>query len=178
MPFFVGNAQTGLSLIKGYFLIIMFTLEQRHKIFNHLNLALLRSYEIQAQYMNFGGENWHFNAKLTPTEYQANRPSPLLFKKDDIFSRLDKIEQETSFNVDAVVLVLAQLEAIETELNRLLSSTNYAIKKADVIEFDISKKNEGLETQRDHLIEKLRYFLELPPTASNGNGWNTSLQRS
>lgn len=156
----------------------MFTLEQRHKILNHLNLALLRSYEMQAQYMDFGGENWHFSAKLNPTEYQANRPQPLLFKKDDIFLRLDKIEQETEFNVITVATVLEQLESIEISLNHLLSNANYAIKKADVIEFEISKKNEGLETQRDRLIEKLRYFLDLPPTPSSGGGWNTSLQRS
>jgi hypothetical protein len=156
----------------------MFTLEQRFKLLNHLNLALLRSHEMQAQYMDFGGETWHFNAKLNPTEYQANRPQPLLFKKDDIFSRLDKIENETEFNVAAVIVVLNQLESIEASLNQLLSNANYAIKVADVIEFDINKKSEGMETQRSSLIEKLRYFLKLPPTASNGNGWNTSLQRS
>ena len=159
------------------FEIIMFTLEQRHKILNHLNLALLRNHEMQAQYMDFGGETWDFNAKLNPTEYQANRPQPMLFKKDDIFARLDKIEQETEFNVAAVVLTLDQLENVEIELGRLLSSANYAIKKADVIEFEISKKNEGLEMQRSSLIEKLRYFLELPPTPKTGN-WSTSLQRS
>jgi hypothetical protein len=156
----------------------MFTLEQRHKILNNLNLALLRTYEIQAQYMDFGGENWHFSAKLNPTEYQANRSQALLFKKEDIFLRLDNIEAETEFNVAAVVLILSQLEDIEITLNQLLSSANYAIKIADVIEFDINKKNEGLEMQRDRLIEKLRYFLNLPPTPSNGGGWNTPLQRS
>lgn len=156
----------------------MFTLEQRHKILNHLNLALLRTYENLAQYMDFGGDNWHFSAKLNPTEYQANRPQPLLFKKDDIFSRLDKIENETEFNVAAVVVVLNQLESIEASLNQLLSNANYAIKVADVIEFDISKKTEGMETQRDRNIEKLRYFLGLPPTPSNGSGSSTLLQRS
>lgn len=155
----------------------MFTLEQRFKILNHLNFALLRSYEVQAQYMDFGGENWHFSAKLNPNEYQANRPQPLLFKKEDIFSRLDKIEAETEFNVADVVTISEQLDNIELELNRLLSSANYAIKKADVIEFDITFKNQGLETQRDRLIEKLKYFLNLPPTSSNSSGWNTSLQR-
>ncbi len=105
----------------------MFTLEQRHKILNHLNFALIRSYEMQAQYMDFGGESWHFNAKLNPTEYQANRPQPLLFKKDDIFARLDKIEQETEFNVVSVVAIVDQLENIEVELNRLLSSANLLV---------------------------------------------------
>jgi hypothetical protein len=155
----------------------MFTLEQRHKILNHLNFALIRSYEIQSQYTDFGGEMWHVSAKLNPTEYQANRPQPLLFKKEDIFARLDKVEAETEFNVAEIIKILSQLESIEEELNKLLSSSNYAIKVADVIEYDINKKTEGLELRRDALIEKIRYFLQLPPTPKSGNS-GASLYRS
>jgi hypothetical protein len=156
---------------------MLFTLEQRYKILNFLNFSLIRSYELQSQYMDFGGEMWHVNAKLNPTEYQANRPQPLLFEESDIWTRIDSIEQQSCFLVSEVVQIINQLQEIQAELHKLLSSANYAIKKADVLEYDIDKKSEGLNFRSHELTERLRYFLKLPPTPTIG-GCNTPFYRS
>lgn len=154
-----------------------FTLEQRHKILTFLNLALLRNHQMQQQWGEYQGEFYHMTAKLNPTEYQANRPRPLLFEQDDIWKRLEKIERQSEFLVAQTLSVLSDLEAVETAIKQEQTSPNSALKKADVLEWDVSIRASGMKSQKDELIEKLRYFLELPPTPQSSN-FGASLYRS
>ncbi|MBW4598907.1 MAG: hypothetical protein KME29_04665 [Calothrix sp. FI2-JRJ7] len=154
-----------------------FSLEQRYKILTHLNTALLRSTEQRANYEDWGAELYHLSAKLNPTEYQANRPRPLVFEKDDIWRRLDKIEAESEFLVNQALEVVSDLDLVESNLKKERSSVNSALKKADVLEWDTSARSDAMLAQRDELIERLRYFLELPPTPQHGGG-GASLYRS
>lgn len=142
-----------------------FTLEQRYKVLNHLNLSLLRSHSLRANYEDYGGEFWHMNAKLNPTEYQMNRPRPLKFEKEDFWQRLDAIELESEYLVQEVVKRVEALDRVEAVLDETRSSPNYAITVVDVVEYNQLQKTKGLETQRDQLIEELRHFLDLPPSA-------------
>jgi hypothetical protein len=155
-----------------------FSLEQRYKILTYLNTALLRSTEQRANYQDWGGDLYHFSAKLNPTEYQANRSRPLLFEEADIWRRLDNLEAKSEFLVNQVLEVCSDLEQVEINLKNERMSANGALKKADVLEWDTASRTSGMETLRDEFIEKLRYFLELPPTPQSGNGWNTNLHRS
>ncbi len=148
----------------------MITEEQRYKILTHLNFALIRSYEMRANYENFSGDLWHINAKLNPTEYQANRPVPLIFQKDDIWQRIDNIEAESPFLEAQLLQALEDLEATEANLKSTRGNGNYALVKADVLEWDVGLKLSGMESDRDEQIEKLRMLLSLPPTPGRGGG--------
>ncbi|BDA74377.1 hypothetical protein CAL7716_085430 [Calothrix sp. PCC 7716] len=154
-----------------------FSLEQRYKILTYLNTALLRSTEQRANHQDWCGDLYHFSAKLNPTEYQANRPRPLLFEESDIWRCLDNLEAKSEFLVNQVLEVCKDLEAVETNLKNERMSANGALKKADVLEWDTANRTSGMEALRDELIEKIRYFLELPPTPQSNN-WSTSLFRS
>jgi hypothetical protein len=149
-----------------------FTLETRHKILTVLNLALLRSHQLRSNYDNYSGEFYNMNAVLSPTEYQANRPRPLMFEKNEIWSRLGKIEAESEFLVQQVQEVVEDCDRLEKSLKAIRGSTSYALKRADVLEYDVTLKTAGIEEERDIAIEKLRYFLDLPPspTVEAGGG--------
>ncbi|MBD2771147.1 hypothetical protein [Iningainema tapete] len=147
----------------------MFTLEQRYQILTLLNQALLRTDTMRSQYGDYSGEFYRFDATLSPTEYQKNRPVPLLFQKEDIWQRLTKIESESEYLVQQVLQLLEGLQTIERAIITERSSPNGALRKADVLEWDTGRSS-GMLTQRDDFIEQLRYFLGLPPSPNNSGG--------
>jgi hypothetical protein len=151
-----------------------FTLEQRHKILTLLNLSLLRSHAVQANFADYSGDFYNMNAVLSPTEYQANRPRPLLFEEDEIWARLDKIENKSEFLVQQTLEALDDCDRIEKALKTLRSSPNYALKRADVLEYEQSQRSAGMEMERDEAIGRLRYFLDLPPIPAAGGGGATT----
>lgn len=154
-----------------------FTLEQRYQILTALNEALLRTDQMRSQYSDYSGEFYRFDATLTPTEYQKNRPVPLLFQKDDIWQRLDNIEAESEFLVSQVMQIMTSFETVERAIINEQSSPNAALKKADVLEWEGSRTS-GMFAQRDDLIEKLRYQLGLPPSPDPSGGSGGMLLRS
>jgi hypothetical protein len=168
----------GVELFIGRFNFITmpFSLEQRYLILTQLNNALLRTEQIKAQYENYDGDFWRFNAVLSPTEYQANRPIPLMFQKEDIWQRLDKIEAESEFLVNQVLEVTIALQNLEKAIASERSSPNSALIKADVLQWDAGSRASGMLTQREEYIEQLRYHLGLPPTARISGG--ARLERS
>ncbi|QKQ75648.1 hypothetical protein [Nostoc sp. TCL240-02] len=141
-----------------------FTLEQRYQILTALNEALLRTDQMRSQYADAPNDFYRFDATLTPTEYQKNRPAPLLFQKDDIWQRLDRIEAESEFLVQQVMFVMNLFRSVELAIHQERSSVNSALKKADVLEWETGSRSAGMFAQRDDLIEKLRYQLGLPPS--------------
>jgi hypothetical protein len=147
-----------------------FTLEQRYKVLTHLNLALLRSHQMRANWEDYSGDFWRLNAKLTPTEYQENRPVPLLFEEDDIWARLNGIEAKSQYLVTQVIDVIERLDKMKQALDDTMSSANYAMTRADVIEWDVRFKTSGIDKRQDQAIEDLRYFLGLPPTPTIAGG--------
>ncbi|MBW4677663.1 MAG: hypothetical protein KME52_27790 [Desmonostoc geniculatum HA4340-LM1] len=155
-----------------------FTLEQRYQILTALNEALLRTDQMRSQYADSPSDFYRFDATLTPTEYQKNRPVPLLFQKDDIWQRLDEIEQESEFLVNQVLQYLIDLKNVERAIVNERSSVNSALKKADVLEWETGFRTSGMFAQRDDLIEKLRYQLSLPPSPDPMGGGGGMLLRS
>lgn len=143
-----------------------FTLEQRYQILTLLNEALLRTHQQRAQWDGYDGEFRRFDAKLSPTEYQENRPKPLLFTEEEIWMRLDGIEQKSGFLVNQVLGVINDLAQVEQALKQERLSPNSALKKADVLEWEVGARSQGMTALRDELIEKLRYHLGLPPSPS------------
>jgi hypothetical protein len=143
-----------------------FTLEQRYQVLTLLNEALLRTHQQRAQWDDYGGEFRRFDAKLSPTEYQENRPKPTLFTEGEIWTRLDDIEQKSEFLVKQVLGVVSKLEQVEQALDQERMSPNSALKKADVLEWEVGSRSQGMTSLRDELIEKLRYHLGLPPSPS------------
>lgn len=128
-----------------------FTLQQRYQILTLVNLALLRS-----QVWRDEAEQ-HFYAPLGVTQ-QAKIPT---FEEADIFGRLDKLEQKSEFLVTKVLAVVQKLKDTETEIEQA-QGTNHALKKADVLEWDVDLKLVGLFDRRDALSDQLFYFLGLP----------------
>ncbi|MCC5640628.1 hypothetical protein LC593_33315 [Nostoc sp. CHAB 5844] len=155
-----------------------FTLEQRYQILTALNEALLRTDQMRSQYADYSGEFYRFDATLTPTEYQKNRPVPLLFQEDDIWARLDKIEQKSEFLVNQILQIMTDFETVERAIINERSSPNSALKKADVLEWETGSRTSGMMAQRDDLIEKLRYQLGLPPSPDPTGGSGGMLLRS
>ncbi|MEH2393881.1 MAG: hypothetical protein V7K21_20180 [Nostoc sp.] len=147
-----------------------FTLEQRYQIITALNEALLRTDQMREQYADPPNDFYRFDATLTPTEYQKNRPVPLVFKEDDIWQRLDKIEQKSEFLVNQVLQIMADFLSVERAIVSERSSVNSALKRADVLEWDTGSRSAGMFSQRDDLIEKLRYQLSLPPSPDSMGG--------
>lgn len=147
-----------------------FTETQRYQTLTFLNEALLRTDQMRSQYSDYSGEFYRFDATLSPTEYQKNRPVPLLFQKDDIWERLDNIETESEILVTQFQAILTNLTTIETAIISERSSPNGALIRADVLEWQPGSRTSGMTTQRDDLIEKLRMRLGLPPTASDWGG--------
>lgn len=144
-----------------------FTDENRYDTLTLLNQALLRTDQMRAQYADAPSDFYRFDATLTPTEYQKNRPVPLLFQKDDIWSRMDAIEAESEYLVTQVTTILTNLKTLETSIKNERSSPNASLKRADVLEWEVggmSGRSGGMLTQRDEYIENLRYFLNLPPS--------------
>lgn len=156
----------------------MFTLEQRYQILTALNEALLRTDQMRAQYANAPNDFYRFDATLTPTEYQKNRPVPLLFQEADIWQRLDNIEQESEFLVNQVLQILSDFQLVERAIINERSSVNSALKRADVLEWETGSRSSGMFAQRDDLIEKLRYQLQLPPSPDPTGGGGGMLLRS
>ncbi|MEH2201209.1 hypothetical protein [Nostoc sp.] len=147
-----------------------FTLEQRYQILTALNEAYLRTDQMRSQYADAPSDFYRFDATLTPTEYQKNRPVPLLFQEDDIWQRLDRIEQKSEFLVNQVLQIMTDFQMIERAIFSERSSVNSALKKADVLEWETSSRSAGMFAQRDDLIEKLRYQLGLPPSPDSMGG--------
>lgn len=141
-----------------------FTLEQRYQILTALNEALLRTDQMRAQYADSPDDFYRFDGTLTPTEYQKDRPTPLLFQESDIWARLDSIEVHSEFLVNQVLRILADFHTIERAIFNERSSVNSALIKADVLEWDVRSRSDGMYGQRDDLIERLRYQLSLPPS--------------
>lgn len=155
-----------------------FTLEQRYQILTALNEALLRTDQMRSQYADAPNDFYRFDATLTPTEYQKNRPVPLVFQEDDIWQRLDNIEQKSEFLVNQLLQIMANFQSVEMTIVSERSSVNSALKKADVLEWETASRSAGMFSQRDDLIEKLRYQLSLPPSPSSMNGGGAMLLRS
>jgi hypothetical protein len=147
-----------------------FTLEQRYQILTALNEALLRTDQMKSQYADTPNDFYRFDATLTPTEYQKNRPVPLVFQEDEIWQRLDKIEQKSEFLVNQVLQIMADFLMVERAIVTERSSINSALIKADVLEWDVRSRSTGMFTQRDDLIERLRYQLGLPPSPDSMGG--------
>lgn len=155
-----------------------FTLEQRYQILTALNEAFLRTDQMRSQYADAPNDFYRFDATLTPTEYQKNRPVPLFFQEDDIWQRLDKIEQKSEFLVNQVLQIMADFQMVEKAIVSERSSVNSALIKADVLEWDVRSRSSGMFAQRDDLIEKLRYQLGLPPSPDSMGGGGGILLRS
>lgn len=155
-----------------------FTLEQRYQILTALNEALLRTDQMRSQYADAPNDFYRFDATLSPTEYQKNRPVPLLFEEEDIWQRLDNIEQKSEFLVSQVLQIMEGLLAVEKAIINERISVNSALKKADVLEWDVSARSIGMFAQRDDFIEKLRYQLGLPPSPDSQGGGGGMLLRS
>ncbi|MFK0731395.1 MAG: hypothetical protein ACFKPT_02710 [Gloeotrichia echinulata GP01] len=153
-----------------------FTLEQRYQILTALNEALLRSEQMRSQYADAPNDFYRFDATLTPTEYQKNRPVPLVFQKDDIWVRLDKIEIESEYLVSQALQILTDFQTIERAIINERTSVNSALIKADVLEWDVRSRSTGMLSQRDDLIEKLRYQLGLPPSPDSMGGGGVLLR--
>ncbi|MFB2768578.1 hypothetical protein ACE1AT_04705 [Pelatocladus sp. BLCC-F211] len=147
-----------------------FTTEQRYQILTFLNEALLRTDATRSQYDTYSGDFYRFDATLSPTEYQKNRPVPLMFEEADIWQRLDNIELKSEFLVSQVVQILTDLQATERAIINERISVNSALKKADVLEWETGSRTSGMFAQRDEFIEKLRYQLGLPPSPNNWGG--------
>jgi hypothetical protein len=147
----------------------MFTLEQRYQILTFLNQALMRTDAMKSQYSEYQGDFYRFDGTLTPTEYQKNRPVPLTFHRDDIWKRLDAIDAESEYLVKQVLEVVEGLQKLEGAITSERSSPNAALIKADVLEWAGSRTS-GMFAQRDDFIEKLRYFLNLPPSPNDWGG--------
>lgn len=155
-----------------------FTLEQRYQILTALNEALLRTDQMRSQYADVPTDFYRFDATLTPTEYQKNRPVPLVFQKDDIWARCDKIELDSEYLVTQVLQILTDFQNIERAMVLERSSVNAALKRADVLEWETGSRTSGMLTGRDDLIEKLRYQLGLPPSPDSMGGGGGMLLRS
>lgn len=140
-----------------------FTLEQRYAVLTHLNLSLLRSAQMQSNYADYSGDFRRYDAVLSPTEYQANQPQPLLFKEADIWDRLNKLDEKSEFLVQQVGELVKDLSEVETELKKARKNPNYALFKTAELEWQLSEKLSGLHLQRDEAIAQLRYHLNLPP---------------
>ncbi|MBD2437342.1 hypothetical protein [Nostoc sp. FACHB-110] len=157
-----------------------FTEEQRYQTLTFLNQALLRTDQMRAQSSDYSGDFYRFDATLTPTEYQKNRPVPLLFQKDDIWARMDAIENEAEYLVEQVQGVLDGLQTQERAIASERSSPNSALKRADVLEWEVGGggRSAGMFAQRDNYVENLRYFLNLPPSPDPTGGSGGMLLRS
>ncbi|MBD2019173.1 hypothetical protein H6F43_03110 [Leptolyngbya sp. FACHB-36] len=147
-----------------------FTLEQRYAILTHLNLSLLRSAQMQSNYADYSGDFRRYDAVLSPTEYQANRPQPLLFKEADIWKRLNDLEAKSEFLVQSVVTIVDDLTDVETQLKAARKNPNYALFKTAELEWALAEKLSGLHLQRDEAIAQLRYHLNLPPMPAAQGG--------
>ncbi|MEH2384909.1 MAG: hypothetical protein V7K14_03760 [Nostoc sp.] len=141
-----------------------FTLEQRYQILTALNEAFLRTDQMRSQYADAPNDFYRFDATLTPTEYQKNRPVPLLFQEDDIWQRLDRIEQRSDFLVQQTLQIMTDFILVERAIATERSSVNSSLIRADVLEWQPGSRSSGMLIQRDDLIEKLRYQLGLPPS--------------
>ncbi|MHC5825218.1 MAG: hypothetical protein ACYT04_57565, partial [Nostoc sp.] len=139
-------------------------LQQRYQILTALNEAFLRTDLLRAQYADAPNDFYRFDATLTPTEYQKNRPVPLLFQEDDIWQRLDRIEQKSDYLVEQTLQIMADFALIERAIATERSSVNSSLIRADVLEWQPGSRSSGMLIQRDDLIEKLRYQLGLPPS--------------
>ncbi len=150
-----------------------FTDENRYDTLTYLNQALLRTDQMRAQYADTPTDFYRFDATLTPTEYQKNRPVPLLFEKDDIWERMDNVQTESEYLVTLVVAILSSLKTLEVAIAEERSSPNANLKRADVLEWEtggLSGRSGGMLKQRDEYIENLRYYLNLPPSPDPMSG--------
>lgn len=141
-----------------------FTAEERLKVLHSLNQALLRSHQQHMSYEGYSGDFYRMDAVLSPTEYQASTPQPLLFEEADINQRLDAIVLRSATETAQVRAIIVDLDNTEVLIKGLLTDPNYSIRKLDKVEIDLSRRTEGAIAYRNEMIERLRYRLGLPPT--------------
>ena len=111
-------------------------------------------------YLNFG-------STLSPAEYTANQPQPINFTISQIQTKMNAITNE--YAITQVQKMLTDLEVIDTAKATAIGSQNYALVRADQLEWDVRFKTQGFEERRSSLIERLRYSLNLPPTPQPQN---------
>lgn len=138
-----------------------FTREDHFKALTHLNQALIRNYPYQLQSVP---EYQGFDAVLSPEEWEYEQPVPKQFRLEVVVDRMNKLELQSEYLVANVREILAKLEDIGAKLYQAKSSANFALKRADVVEYDVNLRTAGMESLRDDLIEKLRQALSFPPT--------------
>jgi hypothetical protein len=136
----------------------------------HLNMALLRSAAYQQNWSGYSGEVYHHTAKLSPTEYHANQPVPLLFDYQDIWQRMMKLQGRSEFLVQQFLEFLQELDELERSRSRELSSANHALAQVGDLVYDVNRRMAGINQRRDELIDQLRYALGLPPAVKNEVG--------
>lgn len=144
---------------------VRFTLEERYQIRDHLNFALLRNPTIQQYSDDFYMRELYVSQQFKP---------PLLSERE-VFHRLDFVEQYSVYKVEHIRAVLGQLNAAESEIAEEMGA-NYSLYRVGELEWDKHTKTAGLERKRDTLIERLRYFLDLP--MSPPSAWGGSVVRS
>jgi hypothetical protein len=138
-----------------------FTREDQFKALSHLNQALIRNYSYQLQSVP---EYHGFDVVLSPEEWAYEQPVPKQFRLEVVVDRMAKLELQSEYLVANVKEILGQLDDIEVKLYQAKSSANFALKRADVVEYDVDKRSAGMEALRTELIEKLRSALQFPPT--------------
>lgn len=138
-----------------------FTREDHFKALTHLNQALIRNYPYQLQSVP---EYHGFDAVLSPEEWEYAQPVPKQFRLEVVADRMNKLELQSEYLVSNARKILADLDDIEAKLYQAKSSANFALKKADIVEYDVDKRSVGMESLRSELIEKLRQALSFPPT--------------
>jgi predicted AAA+ superfamily ATPase len=138
-----------------------FSREEQFKALIRLNQALIRNYPYQLQSVP---EYHGFDAVLSPEEWEYSQPVPKQFRLEVVVDRMAKLELQSEYLVANVRKILADLDDIEAKLYGAKSSANFALKKADVVEYDVSLRSAGMESLRAELIEKLRQALSFPPT--------------
>lgn len=136
-----------------------FSLEDHYRAINHLNFALIKSLPYLATQSQ--KEFYTYDAQLNPSEYYANMPIPRLFEQEDISDRMDKITPE--FSVRGVIEILDELDELADRLKQERSSPNFALVEASKLKWNQESRTAGMEMQRNELIDRLRYFLKLPP---------------
>ena len=155
--------------------ILPLTSDEQYQILNHLNFSIYRQEPLRADYENYGGEFYRFNATLNPTEYRANRPKPLLFTISEITAAIasntfDGAGQQIDGQITAIRTVLESLNTIETAIQTEKSSPNSALVKADVLEWNAGVRAAGMESRRDELINQMLMLLAFPPTPDQVGG--------
>lgn len=150
-----------------------FTDSDYHRATNQLNFALYRSMPFLATAAT--SQVYTYDSQLDPATYFSNLPIPRVFTLGVITARMSAIAIE--YTITQIQAVLTDLEALDTKISTEQSSANSSLIKADSLEWQPGLRTQGMITRRDENIERLRYFLGLPPTPSL-SGSSGMLERS